>query len=339
MADPSPYPDLQVQPNSGLDFPWAFETGPMGNVSDASFGPEGVSACEFMFIYDADTEEALPQILGFSSRNTDTNPPTLQRQLPMRHPYYNQMFATRIVKVDGIGPTERYDSPTGPYQLYQILRLTIQFSRPPYVLLKDNQIPTDPDTGVPQEWLRFTTYQWVPNVEILARQGTQFQYSTSGTAPYQQQFGESLGLPVSKLKLTLTWHQIPQLALYNANYFPINVIFDYASPGSLLLGAVNNVEFFGCAIGTLLYLGPEIIPKPLQLPPDLMDLDVDETFFLQYDIRFHFAYFDPPIGPSETVHGWNTAPWADTFWYAVQSVQGGNPPFTPGQMQSLFQIA
>lgn len=342
MAD-HPFPELEVQPGSGLSFPWAFKTDSRGP-GDANFGPTGSRAVEVMIINDEDTDDALQELLGYSWRDASTyDPPTtgatLRRVLPFQHPYYTQLYCTRIVKSEGVSPLDIEIGIEGaPFQAYNLLYLTLEFSRPPYALLEDDEIGVDPTTGVAQEWLRYTTWVWSPGVEMLSREGTTFNY-TSGTGPMAsgQPFPGSIGYPVVKTKLTMTWHQLPQFGIYDANNFPNNVLYDFFN-GDRLTSTVNASSFFDVDIGLLLYIVPEIVPHPLQLPPDLMKLG-NENFLLQYDAILHFLFFDPPLGPGATgPGGHNTAPWADGFWYPVASVQGGNPPFASTQFSSIFQI-
>jgi hypothetical protein len=70
-------------------------------------------------------------------------------------------------------------------------------------------------------------------------------------------------------------------------------------------GAVNfitdanpNNRFFGCLMGTLKYVGVHFEPKPLQLPPYLMQIPTfagnEPISQQQYNVTFEFEFFDPP---------------------------------------------
>lgn len=342
-------PNLIIWPDTGLTFPWAWWTPPpAGSISDASFGPDGVAACETMLIYWEDFESGSPlqQILGFSWRDGSTNPPTLRRVTPMQHPFYEQIYCTKIVKVELIKPSgEVIASTNGPIPPYTLVRMTLQFTRPPYSILEDSEI-ISPFTGLPQEWLRYTTSVWSESLDFLAREGTFFKFSTAGT-PNGKQFPGSIGLPACRSRLTMTWYQLPQLGVYNANGFPQNMNYDYTDGTTRLPGTVNAAEdgptdFLGIAEECLLYLVPDIQPHPLQLPAALMNLG---TFAeanpanLQFNAVITFLFFDPPAGPSETKRGHNLAPWADNFWYYVVTQQApNNPPFASTQFSKIFQI-
>lgn len=91
-------------------------------------------------------------------------------------------------------------------------------------------------------------------------------------------------------------------------------------------------RLFGCRMGTLLYTGAELIPRPLQLPPFLMQIpefaNNEAISQQQYDVVMHFEIFDPPRSqatggaPSE-YRGYNCMPYSrNGLWYAVTS-QGG----------------
>jgi len=354
MASDSPYPDLGFQPGfpQPLPFPWGFKVDGR-SPSDANFGPQRQAAVEVMMIYSDDllntmgqpTLNPLSLLLGYSWRDASTfvdgvSPARLRRQLPWQHPLYNQLYCTQIVKVEGLGPEGKIEETYGSFEQYEIILLTLQFTRPPYALLEDNEVMLDPETGLPEEWLRYTTWIWDPGVEFLSREGQSFVYTTSGTPAVGQQFPGSLGYPVCKLKFTLTWHQIPEIGVYDADRFPYNLLYDFSS-GDRLPGTVNDASFFGRPEEQFLYIVPEIIPRPLQLPPALMNIFGGEQngIVLQYDVKVHMLFFDPPLGPTETgPGGHNCAPWADLNWYRVASKQGTNPPFDSSSFPSIFQI-
>lgn len=343
------FPELFVQPTSGLTFPWAFKVDG-ASPGDANFGPTGAMAAEVMLVYSEDllTLDAftnpLSQLLGFSWRDdstfvTDTTPATLRRVLPWRHPYWLQLYCTKIVKFQGLSPDGKYEDIYGPFEQYKIVLLTLQFSRPPYALLPDQDIPENETTGVKEEWRRYTTKVWSPAIEILARQAGTYTY-TSGTGVSGKDFPGSVGFPVMKLGLTLTWNQLPQDAVYDEDGFPSNLLFDFFN-GTRLPGSVNASVFNGSEVGTLLYLIPKIEPHPLQLPAVLMNLDLNEgAAQLQYNVILNFLYFDPPQGPGAAMssQGHNNAIFADGSYYPIASKQGGNPPFSSSQFSSIFAI-
>jgi hypothetical protein len=336
VADP--YPILTIHSTSGLTFPWAFYTGPTGSAGDANFGHGGCAAAELMLIRFEDFGVALQQLIGYSWRDASTTPPRLRRVLPFKHPFYTNLWCTRVVKVEGLKPDGLFVDTYGPFETYKILRLTLQFSRPSYAVLPDNAILDM--SGNPQEWLRYTDRLWQPEIEVYSREGTQFRF-TEGTGPTATtpaaQYPGSIGLPIPKARLARRWYQLPEFGVYNVDGFPNNVLKDYLT-GAILCETLNDATFFGIPAGCLRYVAPEIIPQPLPLPPGLMQLAGNEYFQLQYDVVFHFVWFDPPLGPGATTRGHNTVPWADTFWYKATSVQSGNPQFASSTLSNLWQI-
>lgn len=68
MAHPTPYPNLQVYPTSGLNFPWC-EPHPDGESSfQWELGPDGVGAGMNIMIRWQDLEQAVQRLLGYSVR-------------------------------------------------------------------------------------------------------------------------------------------------------------------------------------------------------------------------------------------------------------------------------
>ncbi len=334
------FPELFVQPTSLLTFPWAF-TVDGRSPGDANFGPTGAD----LLTLDP-FSNPLSQLLGFSWRDASTfnpgvTPARLRRVLPWKHPYWLQLYCTKVVKFQGLSPDGKYEDIYGPFEQYKIVLLTLQFSRPPYAVLPDQDIPLDEDTDIPMEWLRYTTRVWSPGIEMLAQQSGQFQYTSGTPSSPVRPFPGSIGQPVIKIKLTMTWHQLPQAAVYDEDGFPSNLLYRFDG-GTRLAGTVNDAVFYGCPIGTLLYVVPQIEPHPLQLPAVLMNLDLNEgAAQLQYNVILSFLFFDPPLGSTVSasdVLGHNNAPWADGFWYPVESVQSGNTPFAYESFPYIFAI-
>jgi hypothetical protein len=97
------------------------------------------------------------------------------------------------------------------------------------------------------------------------------------------------------------------------------IVPSYTYPaGSTLPGCVNGpigggsddsnpaTRFFGFPAGTLLYIGAEITPRDLQLPAGLMSIPTfgitnEPISQVQYDVTFHFDYFDPARAASDLV--------------------------------------
>jgi hypothetical protein len=79
----SPFPQLQIQAGSGLDFPWAEYCPNAQGPSDCSFGSDGVGAGMVMVIKWPDLLTAVTQLLGYSYRDV---PYTLSALVGSRSP-------------------------------------------------------------------------------------------------------------------------------------------------------------------------------------------------------------------------------------------------------------
>lgn len=196
----------------------------------------------------------------------------------------------------------------------------------------------------------------------------------------------SVGQVVCHEKISRRWFQVPEAAIFEIipqygtpEGLPLNLmvtqtkttnpVTGFVYPvGSPIKGTVNSpygggtadedvfgqdLRFFGCPMGTLRLDGVELIPQPLQLPPALMQIPVlsanEALSQQQYDVMFHFDYFDPPrnpaIGALNGYRGHNLLPWSgDGLWYMMESpanVSGLGQKTTQHQFSDfhdLFQI-
>lgn len=344
---------IQTQAGSGLNFPWREYVGKTGSMADASFGHDGSAIGMSIIINWADMEQAIQSLLGYSYREVfNASKFRIRRVLPWRHPRFEQMWCTRITSVKGHKiKTKRAFFPNrsvtdvpsgGPLSDYEYGILALQFTRPRYAVLSDIEVGWTADAveNNQEEYRRFIDRFWTPTAQILSREGTTFKFSP-GVMPAGQPFPGSVGYRLGKMKLSRKWHQVPELAIYDSSGFPRNLFFDVGAKLGTILSTVNKTTFFGCPPGTLLYLGCDITPMPLPMPPRLMEL-VGESRYQQYDVTLHFEYFDPPRGylknPDDTPgaqisefatingeaawerRGHNLMPWSkDGRWYPIES--------------------
>jgi hypothetical protein len=93
-----------------------------------------------------------------------------------------------------------------------------------------------------------------------------------------------------------------------------------------------TLRFFGCPMGTLLFLGVEYQDRPLQLPAYLMEIPAfssnEPLSQVQYDVVFHFMLFDPPRAATEPLRGHNLMPYSGNgLWYPARTqFNDANPP-------------
>ncbi len=256
----SPYPDLQVYPQSGLSFAWAEYSPQIEGTFEASLGPDGCGCGLVMLIAFDDLLTACQEILGFSYRK---GPGILSRNLPWQHPYFNQLFAKSISRVKGIQMRElgTLQFPTrgggtgpgsprnlGPWTQFQFAQLTIQFWRPPYEVLSDSAVGVE---GMQQEWLRYTERHYEANTRMLSREGGTFVWSAfqqSGPTAGNP-FPGTVGQPISHQKIAYTWHQIPEAGIFTLtgtptgqlpNGIPGNLLYMRTTTTNLITGYQNQ---------------------------------------------------------------------------------------------------
>jgi len=350
-----------------------------------------------IYVYWADFMTAITELLGYSYRNPGNmaaggaTPPFMQRILPWQHPYFNQMFVKAITHVQGMRLEGTNSGPLfgggggvgggvpanlGPWSEWNIVKLTLQFWRPPYFVRNDASITID---GFPFEWLRYIDNDWQVSSQMLSKGQGSFKF-VNGLGSFPGQVGQV----ISHGKLSKRWYDIPGKCLFDqlpidgsCVGLPSNIlytktattnpitnttgVFTYPA-GSPMLGCVNSpfgggvtdtesLRFFGMRMGTLRLDGVDFIPKPLQLPPTIMKIPViagtnEPIAQQQYDVVFHFDYFDPPSGEDLVTFpervGHNLMPcFNNNLWLAVRTVQNAGfvqlPPYTTPFQYAVFQ--
>jgi hypothetical protein len=180
-------------------------------------------------------------------------PAVLHRKLPWQHPLFDQLWVKRVSRVQGIrlqgkgnqfvlqggggnvlkggvgggslppagaGSTWRRSSAgTGaggsgvePTTLYNLALLTIQFWRPPYAVRTDQDVMVN---GQPQEWLRYVDRHWQVDTQMLSREGSVFLFGAGQGDVSGKQFPGSVGQPLSKLRISRKWYQLPEEAVFS----------------------------------------------------------------------------------------------------------------------------
>lgn len=273
-----PAPNLRYHPGSGLLFNWAeYHPDGMQGSSAYTFGPDGVMVAMRMLVYwdgllDPDPDiNTLVQLLGYSwrdpSKSTPKGTPYLRRKMPWQHPIWNQLYVKRISEVRGIrlngtmrtfslssgppGPGLGASRNYGPWTDFFLADLTIQFWRPPYYVRSDESIMGGTPRG-PREWLRYTSKTWEMSLNMLSRENSTFQWlqgvKPSNSSPY---FTGSVGQPVTHFRVSRTWYQIPERALFNTvadgstDGLPDNLVYTRTA-------AENPLSKFDRALGSTL---------------------------------------------------------------------------------------
>lgn len=343
------FPDLQIQvaANNQLTFPWAEYISRQGSTFDSKFGHGGATHAMTIIVYWEHLETAVQELLGWSEVEEFDDPlqNRLIRYIPFRHPKWTQLWCTEISKAEGVRfvGKENFEE-FGPVGTTQYVLLTLQFSRPNYAILRDDEVEIQVDGHRRKEWTRYLDRHWKPQVQILTREGGQFKY-TEGLATDRRVVGP-IGQKMVRYKLERTWYQIPEKAIFNSDGFPRKFITQTLAIGGekSIMATVNDEEFLGCEPETLLFMAPDLIQRPLPMPAELMGLIDSETYPNQYDIKFNFEYFRPPRGfvdraiPSFVSSvGHNCLPWpVDARWYRVESEEGAQPMFQQSDFEDLF---
>lgn len=294
-----PRPALQVQPTSGLDFPWAeYHTDQVSGSSSHTFGPDGVTVAMKMLIYWDDLPLALQQLLGYSWRDDGTltprGTPWLRRKLPWQHPVWNQLYVKRIAEVRGLRqqgkkktavmfrgvqgemraggvprPGQNVRPNLGPWTDFYLAELTLHFWRPPYYVRSDRAI-IDTVTGNPREWLRYVSKSWEMSLNMLSRENSFFQWlpgvKPPDTAKY---FTGSVGQAVTHFRVSRTWYQIPEQALFSSigsertpEGLPTNMVYTQTA-------VENPISKFDRALGTrLTTVGTTVVTTIATTCPD-----------------------------------------------------------------------
>lgn len=284
----------------------------------------------------------------------------LARNLPLAHPVFPWLFVTSVATIEGAKFLEKSDAeeeleadPIPNYAKYEHAKVVLEFAPRPYAVYKDESISIESityfdDAGgsvtkdIAAESWRFVEFSSKSSVEYLTAQHGVYRMAGTGEATAPSFPGQVRLLKKTK-NITLTWHQVPFTVSEGPN------IFDG-------LGKINQLEFFGYAIGTLLFLGYTTTrPMPHPFPDMVVDEDTGNTLPSSekiVNIEFNFLYLEPELGgqgvtPTNENHvaaGHNTFPWfkdglhyyATTGGDANSSPVEGIPPYKSYPFQLLF---
>jgi len=278
-----------------LAVPWRQFISAKGWVGDMTFGPQGASVTVVIDVNWDDLQTALVQLLGISKKSGIG----IDRQLPMRHPTFPWLVATRVVRVEGVR-FRGFDAKVlagGAYAAYDIARISVSFEPPLYRMLPN---------GPGGEWNRWVEYRHNPATEFVVREKGQMVWNDVALGVQNgKSFTAPIGYPLAKTRLQWVWHQVPMDGLFDANNRMPQI-----ENG---IGLVNSAAFAGYPAETLLLEG--VAPEPQPLPIDA----VGDGFWrrglppVYYKVTFHMIHFDPPNGGATV--GWNLEPYHNGLWY------------------------
>jgi hypothetical protein len=288
----------------------------------AGFGQDGGSATMEFEVSRGDLPKMLEVILGQAAINANGS---LKRTVPMSHPDYPWLYASRINTIQGLGANgwDRGDKFIFPgfgstdktlperREGYRVYKLTVQFEPRPYLVLTDEQTHRlverqayFNEAGVEvqfddyAEYLRFCTVDFEPSSEYLvAQMGSYFLHSRSLKASPQQVTPTNAGGPkmlVNRNKMIVKWFMVPNM-MVRSEHLKLGrgkVNFDaWPLPAS---------DFFGQENGSLLLEGIKFSPNPGPYPPFSVDPATRESLTNSYwnsryvDITFEFSEFTIP---------------------------------------------
>lgn len=324
---------LRTNSASGLTIPWAEHITRSGVTRDAAFSYEGGNQATMTIRVNwDDTVAALHEILGGARLNRTTG--QLDRTLPMRHPEFFWLYASRVTSVHPLQWDSKVRLPYGTCSAYQYSIITIVFTQPRWVMLEDARI--DALYGSPRkEYRRFVERRPEPAGEFITRDRGSFQWIEGGGATGPQigtDFPAPLGQHLPKALEVLVWKRVPQVGLFSNNGLgdPTNIF--------AAIGKINDDEFMGWPAGTLLLQTPRLIPLEVPIFPSAIGANENlgqPAIF--YDVELPMLRFDPT--PGGATRGHNLAPHTDGKWYKVADRKTGlRGIFEEVDFETIFQM-
>lgn len=261
-------------------------------LGDANFGPDGGTAAETVIIDLAtpghDWKTALfnlREILGWHIAGAGG----IIRNPPKRHPFYSNLWATRITGIKGIGYRGQLQTGWGVTSNWQYLEVTIQYSSLQY------DIYTDQDGVITRggEWNRWTVWRDRPRLEYLQSNRNEYRFWPTlppGLSPNDNVIKQSVPRPKISGLVEVEWLLVPRAYVFGGSRRAVNIL--------ACEGKTNNAPFPPDTqiypAGTLLLEEPHVEPAPAPLPPNTL-LGAAAGFLDGYvNIKLQFRFQDPP---------------------------------------------
>lgn len=287
---------------------------------------------------------AVLQFLGFSQQVTGTS--QLHRQLPLCHPAFPWMYATKIPSVEPFAPytaavasTTNPEANTLPYFTgYRGARMTVQFEALDYVLMTDSTLAAAPYNG--NELYRYVSRHFKGAFETLLLDRGQMKFAETPPGPVA--VGSGLAKVLQAAEPTLIWRQVPERGLFDSTLVPQNILD--------CVGMVNEAEFLGYPPGTLLCLPPDFTPSMYPVSPSYWTGFPTHFPARMFDVTFRFKWFDPPRTNPDLLdpntgqvcnRGHNLVPWTLNFNWFLISTDGtlnGKRLYDPADFTKLFRM-
>jgi hypothetical protein len=290
----------------------------------ATFGMDGGSAQMEIEVKRADLPTVMQKIMGTTI--LDKNTGRLLRFIPLSHPDFPWMYASRITSLQGLG-ADGYNNGDNflfpgfahldrilPARigLYRYYKVVVQFEPRPYSIVTDDQLhalasPSSYYLGNNvvnftdyKEYLRYTTVTSDPQTEFLTTNiGSYFLHSAELPNNPQQVTPTSAGGPrltVCKNRFAVTWYMVPYRLINNINF---TVGRGKVNQEEVISSGVKT-RFLGRPEGSLLLDGVKFTPNPGPYPAlavtGVTESDLESALFdTRYcDVTFDFTEFTIP---------------------------------------------
>lgn len=267
--------------------------------------------------------------------------PILRREIPFRHPDYPNFYCKKVTlmgqfyqgKNEIPGNEPEWKRPNAVSK-YKDLLINADFGPLPYDVKTDDEITTE--SGVRQEWKRYTRVLGEPAIDVLTVEGNAYKWAEGSGTGGQPSSGTaidarfSFAIPERKADITVMWYYVPQEWTHdmdNSEALPTKLQAN--------VGTVNSAVFFNNPAGTLLFDSYDV--QPVYPPFQTTDWSVYKC----NHITMRFKFFDPEKGVVSSYRGHNLLPYRTDggdakYYYAVANVTGGQPIYASYDFTELF---
>lgn len=268
----------------------------------------------------------------------------LQRIIPLQHPIFPWLWATKIAQAQPIQFTGPTVGVADSYAAFSIMRLHILFQSLPYVVLSDRDLlDTDPfgrGQGHADESLRFVEKRSSVSLQTLEVPQGSLKYIAKPAGATWSTIQQRQYQRVMHRRLDWTWHKVAETYLMLTNT---------EKPKNLdaCVGFVNLNSWQGYNPGTLLCIPYELEPE--EAPTDPVNVGLPAGYPPRlWKVKLHLDYFEPPTDPGVVYpgtiagYGWNLLPapqLSTPYWYPASSdgTVGGTLLYQGVDFNKIFQ--
>lgn len=310
---------MQVRPASGLSFPWEEHIDGGAGYSQGYVFARNLSQCTMTldcpwsnFV----SNQAVREVLGETRFARPGGVALLTRTVPMQHPKFQYLRASKIVGVQGVGPNGKDVEDIAKYDR---ARLTVQFQQLNYRVV-NNQTLANAFGG--KEYHRWVTRKVTPVVTFLTQERGSWVWF-NGNRPGDP---VTFGTPqmVCKNNVELTWLSVPGAGLFGS------ILSGRAANQENGIGKVNSEVWLGFPKETLLLASISYAESFLFQPAAEIGMNSLGDPSVLYDVTFHMVYFDPPnVVDAAVGRGHNVFPQPNDPSWAVIVTKNGNEKLYP----------